>query len=322
MRAIQFVAPHRLQLLDDHPVPEPGPGEVLVRCTHVGLCGSDMGPYSGEGRWGAGPWPVPVGQPGHENVGIIVQSRAAGWEEGTAVLAQAHNHCGFAEFIAARPEAMARLPPGVTDLAPYLLAQPLATVLRAFSKTEPVINQRCAVVGLGPIGLLFTAMLRRLGAREVIGIDRIAWRLGWATRLGASSIINATADDPVEAVRTMTGGEMVDLCVEAATTADALCTAAFLLRREGRLCAFGVPRHSTQQFPWLQALTNELRFVTSHGAGCRRFFQVAVDIMAAEAGGLDQILTPRIPWERAAEAFAMYADPAAHVDSLKVTLEL
>jgi hypothetical protein len=44
--------------------------------------------------------------------------------------------------------------------------------------------------------------------------------------------------------------------------------------------------------------------------------------MAGEAEGLAQIVTPRLPWERATEAFAMYADPAAHVDCLKIALEL
>lgn len=322
MRAIQLVAPRRVRLLDDHPVPVPEEGEVLVHCSHVGLCGSDMGAYTGEGRWGAGPWPVPVGQPGHENVGVIVQSRAPGWEEGTPVLAQSREHCGFAEFLAARPGAMARLPHDTADLGAYLLAQPLATVLRALSKTEPVINQRCAVVGQGPIGLLFTAMLRRLGARQVIALDLLGWRLQWSRRLGASDTVNTAEEEPVAAVTALTGGELVDFCVEAATTPEALATAAFLLRREGRLCPFGVPRYESQQFPWLRALLYELRFVTSHGAGCQRFFQVAVDTVAAEAAALTPMVTPRLPWEQAEQAFAMYADPAAHEGTLKVALEL
>lgn len=322
MRGILFEAPGRIRLIGDAPIPVPGEGQVLVRCTHAGLCGSNIPPYAGEGRWADSPWPAPLGWTGHENVGVIERSRAEGWPEGTPVLAQAHDYNGFVEYFVARPEAMARLPQPVADPGGFIVAQPLATVLRALAKTDPVVGQSCAVVGQGPIGLLFTYMLRRMGARQVIGIDRIGWRLDWSQRVGATDVVHAGERDPVAAVRELTAGAMVDFAVEAATTPEALATATYLVRHNGRLCPFGVPRWETQDFPWWQALHNELRFVVSHGAGCMAFFQTAVDLVTTDCRALTELVTPRLPWDRAAQAFEMYHHPAEHPGSLKIALEV
>ena len=322
MRGILFEAPRRVRLLDDLPVPDCGEGEVLVKCTQIGLCGSNMGPYKGEGHWGETRWPAPVGWLGHENVGVIVKSRAPGWDEGTPVLAQSADYNGFVECFAARTATLARLPEDATDLAPFIIAQPLATVLRALSKAEPVVNRCCAVVGQGPIGLLFTYMLRRMGARQVIAVDRIPWRLEWSRRMGATDTVDASGNDAPEVVRGLTAGRMAQFAVDAGNTPESLATAALLLGHEGCLCPFAVPRHRTQEFPWLHALDNELRFVTAHGAGCTEFFQLGVDMVAGDCSALGELVTPRLPWEHAAEAFEMYAEPAQHNGSLKIVLDL
>ncbi len=114
-----------------------------------------------------------------------------------------------------------------------VVAQPLATVLRAMVRTGPVINQRCAVVGQGPMGLIFTHLLGRMGARQVIGIDRVPWRLDWSKRFGATDVVDSSRENVVEAVRELTDGAMVDFCVEAVGKPDALTTAAHLPRRRG-----------------------------------------------------------------------------------------
>ncbi|MHC4596715.1 MAG: alcohol dehydrogenase catalytic domain-containing protein [Planctomycetota bacterium] len=87
MRAIQIVQPRKIAMLDDAPRPEPAEGEVLVRCSHVAICGSNMGQYTGKGLWADADYPNPVGWSGHEDIGTIVESRCDGWEEGALVLA-------------------------------------------------------------------------------------------------------------------------------------------------------------------------------------------------------------------------------------------
>lgn len=321
MRAILFEAPRKVRLIDDLPVPQLAEGEVLVRCTHVGLCGSNVGPYLGDGRWAEGVWPRPPGWMGHENVGPIVESRSEAWPEETLVLAQSRDYHGFVEYIACKPETVTRLPP-TDDIGALVLAQPLATVLRAMSRVKPVVGERCAVIGQGPIGLMFTYLLKRMGARQVIGIDLVPWRLGWAQRLGATDVIDASHADVIEAVRELTGGAMVDLCVEAAGATESLSTAAFLPRWQGRLCVFGVPHHDVQPFPWYYTTNNETEILISRGAGWTAFAPTALEMVAGDGTALAEIVTPRLPWDRAAEAFEMSAFPGNHPDALKILLEL
>jgi threonine dehydrogenase-like Zn-dependent dehydrogenase len=322
MRAIIFEAPRKLRLADDIPMPEPADGELLVQCTHAGLCGTNVAPYLGVGHWAEIDWPPPPGFHGHENVGVIVESRLDGWKPGTLVLAQPKTYDGFVEYYVPNPATMTHLSADDGDVGRFLLAQPLSTVMRAVTRTGPLIGERCAVLGQGPIGLMFTYLIRRIGARQVIAIDLVPWRLEWARRLGATDVVDASSEDVLEAVRELTGGAMVDLCVEAAGTAAGLCTAALLPRRRGRLTVFGVPRHDCQTFPWFHATENETQIITSRGGNWTDYQSLAVEKLASDWAELTDIVTPRLPWKQAADAFEMSAFPAQHSGALKIVLEL
>ena len=319
MRAIHIVKPRQVAFLDA-PKPEPLPGEVIVQCKYVALCGSNMGQYTGGGVWDDLNFPNPVGWAGHENIGTVVESRCEEWKPGTLVLAQPEGYYGFAEFIRARPPGISALPPDHPDVASLMVAQPLSTILRALSQTGNVINQRCAVVGQGPMGLIWTQVLGLMGARQVIAIDLLAWRLGWATRFGASAVVDASREDVVERVKELTGGEKLDFCVDAAGKPDSMATSAHLVKRAGRLFIFGMPDYNDQKFPWYDTFRNETTIVTSVGPECAAFFQTAVDMVVDGRVDVGDMVTPRLPWEQAPEAFEMYATCAE--GSLKLTLVL
>jgi threonine dehydrogenase-like Zn-dependent dehydrogenase len=321
MRAIQIVEPRKIAMLDNAPTPEPAEGEVLVRCSHVALCGSNMGQYTGKGLWADIDFPNPVGWAGHENIGTIVASRCEGWEEGTLVLAQPHGYYGFAEYIISRPPAVARLPQDAPDPAALVVAQPLATVLRALTRTDDVIDQSCAVIGQGPMGLVFTHILRLMGASMVIATDVLDWRLEWSKRYGANHVIDASKQDVVKVVRELTDEQMVDFAVEAVGFVDSLKTAAHLPRHGGRLFVFGMPHYELQEFPWYHVFREEIQIHTCVGPECGPFFQTAADMVLDDRGSaLTEMVTPRMPWDKAPEAFEMYAECAK--DSLKLTLEV
>ena len=322
MRAILFEAPRQIRLIDDMPVPEPGEGEVLVRCTHLGICGGNVGPYTGAGQWAETDWPAPPGWQGHESVGVIVESRNDVWPVGTPVLAQDKRMSGFVEYIVPTPRSIFPLPEDVDDMGPFVLAQPMSTVLRALSATRPVIGECCAVVGQGPIGLMFTYLLKQFGARRVIAADPVPWRLEWSRRLGADDVIDASRYDTVEAVSELTEGKMVDLCIEAAHLGPALVDAALLPRRQGRLCVFGVSFDQRDAFPWNYTTNNETEIVITRGTGWMDYAPLAIDRLNDGWGELLDLVTPRLPWERAREGFEMYAYPAKHEGSLKVVLDL
>lgn len=321
MRAIQIVEPRKIAMLDNAPMPEPAEGEVLVKCSHVALCGSNMGQYTGEGRWGKIEFPNPIGWAGHENIGTIVKSRCDAWKEGTLVLAQPQGYYGFAEYILSRPPAIARLPQNTPDPGALIVAQPLATILRALAKTDNVINKSCVVIGQGPMGLIFTQVLRLMGASQVIATDVLDWRLEWAKRYGANHVINAAKQDTVQAVKELTRGQMVDFVFEVVGFVDTLNTAAYLPKRGGRLVVFGMPHYEMQEFPWYHVFRNEVQINTSVGPECGAYFQIAADMVLDErSSSLTEMVTPRMPWDKAPEAFEMYAECTK--DSLKLTLEL
>lgn len=308
-------------MLDDVPRPEPADGEVLVRCSHVAICGSNMGQYTGEGLWGDMDYPNPIGWSGHENIGHIVTSRCNDWKEGDLVLALPEGPFGFAEYILARPPGIARLPQDLADPAGLIIAQPLATVLRALTRVGSVANRSCAVVGQGPMGLIFTHILRQMGARSVVAIDLLGWRLAWSQRYGADHVIDASREDVIKLVRELTKGEMLDVVVEAVGSVDALKSATHLPGHGKSLLVFGVPHYEAQAFPWYHVFREEIQISTSVGAQCAEFFQNAVDMVLDDrASALTELVRPRMPWHKAPEAFEMYARPAK--DSLKLTLEL
>ena len=321
MKAIQIAKPRKIVMLDDAPMPEPAEGEVLVKCSHIALCGSNMGQYTGEGLWGDIEFPNPIGWAGHENIGTIVKSRCDGWEEGTLVLAQPQGYFGFAEYIISRPPAIARLPQDTPDPGALIVAQPLATILRAMTKTGKVINKTCVVIGQGPMGLIFTHYLRLMGASMVIATDILDWRLEWAKRYGANHVINAAKQDTVEVVKELTDGRMVDFVFEVVGFVETLKTAAYLPTHGGTIFIFGMPHYQLQEFPWYYTFRNETQINTCVGPTCGAFFQTAADMVLDErSSSLTEMVTPRMPWDKAPEAFEMYAECVK--DSLKLTLEL
>jgi threonine dehydrogenase-like Zn-dependent dehydrogenase len=321
MRAIQIVEPRKIAMLDNAPTPEPAEGEVLVKCSHVALCGSNMGQYTGKGLWAEIDFPNPIGWAGHENIGTIVKSRCKGWQEGEQVLAQPQGYFGFAEYIISRPPAIARLPQDASDPGALVVAQPLATVLRALTRTENVLGKSCVVIGQGPMGLIFTHVLRLMGASTVIATDVLDWRLQWSKRYGADQIIDASKQDTVEVIKELTHGEMVDFVVEVVGYVDSLKTAAYLPKPGGRLFVFGMPHYELQEFPWYHVFRQNIQINTCVGPDCGAFFQTAADMVLDDrASALTEMVTPRMPWDQAPEAFEMYAECTR--DSLKLTLEV
>ena len=124
-----------------------------------------------------------------------------------------------------------------------------------------------------------------------------------------------------DAVREFTGGEMVDFCVEAVGMPDSLTTAARLPKPFGRMFVFGMPHYQKQEFPWYEVFRNGMTIFTCVGPECAAYFQTAADMVVdGRAADLGAMVTPRMPWDQAPEAFEMYADCAR--DSLKLTLEL
>ena len=210
MRVLELSAPETLTLTQ-RDVPTPGPGQVLVRMTCVGVCGSDTH-YLTHGRIGsyAVDYPMVLG---HEGAGVVeavgegVDASRIGErvsiEPGVPCrtcaqcLAGAYNLCPDMVFHATPPydgslaecivhdAAFAHpLPDGVSDEAAAMV-EPLSVGLWACRKADVTLGDRVLITGCGPIGLMCLLAARARGARDITVVDLNPERLERARALGA-----------------------------------------------------------------------------------------------------------------------------------------
>ena len=230
-RAVEFAAPRRVRLVHVD-VPEPGPGEMVVRTERSGISGgTEMLAYRGfldpemplDEAIGAlgGTFRFPF-RYGYSAVGVVEKSRSS-LPEGARVFAF-HPHQDV--FVA-----------GTDDVVPlnHIGARvgtllPLAeTALQISLDVDLPAGEHVAVVGLGPVGALAAALLARDGG-VVVGADPLPWRRDAAAKLGVEAV------DPgalPARVAEATGGRGVPVVVEASGNPDVLAAALPLLAHEG-----------------------------------------------------------------------------------------
>jgi threonine dehydrogenase-like Zn-dependent dehydrogenase len=208
MKAARLVGPKQFEVINVEP-PTPKPGEVLVRMEHLSICGSDLRTYDRALR--EEEYPLPVGAPCHECYGVVEESYDERIKRGQRVIALAG---GLVEYASVPAREIVPVKDNV-DPELAVLCQPAGTVLYSVQQIGTILGQSVVIYGQGPIGLSFTDFMVRGGAVRVIVADRHDYRLEVAKRLGATHTVNVSREDPVEAVREATEGEMSDIAVEA-----------------------------------------------------------------------------------------------------------
>ncbi|GAA1161299.1 alcohol dehydrogenase AdhP [Nocardioides aquiterrae] len=254
-----FTEPLEIQ---ERPVPEPGPGQVLVRIEASGLCHTDI--HAAHGDWPVKPTPPFV--PGHEGVGIVEQvgpgvtQRAVGDRVALPWLGHACGHCdycvtgwetlceqqqntgysidgGFAEYAVADATYAVPVPDGVSsyDAAPLTCAG--VTTYKAIKVAHVRPSEKVAIFGVGGLGHLALQYARLVGG-TVIAVDVEDAKLRLATELGADHVVNAAETDPVAAIEALGGA---DVAVVLAVLPSVFEQAFAALRRGGRLVCVGLP---------------------------------------------------------------------------------
>ncbi|WP_405181904.1 zinc-binding dehydrogenase [Nocardia sp. NBC_01377] len=198
MWAQMLSAPGRFETIE---VPAPdaadlAPGQVLLATKAGAICGSDLPNFKGA------PFPHPKNQgkwvtsapgfPMHEVVGEVIASNHAEHTKGDLVVGWASGFDAIAEVIVSDGAGLAGFD---TELAPStaVMLQPLACVLYAVDQLDDVTGKTVAVVGQGPIGLLFSHVLKSRGARHVVGVDRVD-RGDVGTIFGVDEVVTASAN--------------------------------------------------------------------------------------------------------------------------------
>lgn len=315
--------------------PVPAAGEVVVRMSAVGICGSDV--HASQGRHPFVPLPY---HPGHEVVGVV-ESVGGGVEVlvGTRVVVEPimacgrckycldgrYNLCstmvffgctaptgGLADSFAIRADRLVPVPEDLDDRQAALI-EPLSTPVHAVRLAGPDLTGRSvAILGAGTIGLLTLAAARRHGAARIVMTDTLASKRDLALKLGADAVFDSAAPDVVDAVRADLGtsADVVFDCVAVQATID---QAIGMAVKGGIVVVVGVPAAPvTVPLPEIQDLQVRIQGSATYTRG-----DYAESISMLQEGLVRpaDFITGEFPIEQAAQAFAE-ASSGRHVKVL------
>jgi threonine dehydrogenase-like Zn-dependent dehydrogenase len=312
MLAGHFVSPRQVRLVDIQEPQLPSasvlPGQILFQPEMTCLCGSDLPYFDGDFEGHPIEYPQPVGMSLHEMVGTVVETNGTRWKAGTRVLAvPVGQHGLFERFVLSEQRAISLAPSLSDEIA--MLAQPFGTVVHALKKLPNMIDRDVVVLGQGPIGQMFNAGLRNMGARRIIGIDPIASRLRMSPQMGATDTVCSTGYEAVEAVRTILNGELPEVVIEAVGhKAQAFSDAVELTRPYGQILFFGVPATTIDAVPLRAAMLKNLTISTSLHPDFERTFPLAMQWIAEGRVNLAPLITHRFPLEQLQTAYDTFRD--------------
>jgi threonine dehydrogenase-like Zn-dependent dehydrogenase len=290
-------------------------GEIIVQPEIACLCGSDL-PYFDEPQPS---YPLEPGMSLHEIAGTVLETNGSKFRPGDLVLAVPVGQQGLFQRFRLSEERAVPLDRG-RPLEMSVLAQPLGTVIHALKKIPPVLDLDVAVVGQGPIGQMFCAVLRNLGACEIIAIDPLESRLSRSPRLGATAVVNPAREDCAAAVARITRGRMVDLVIEAVGHENqALDLCVGLIRKGGRILYFGVPQETLSKVRWLDLFLKNATVHTSVNPDFTRDFPLAVRWLYEGRVDLSPLVTHRFPLSEIQKAYETFRDRVE--GALKVMIE-
>lgn len=287
-------------------------GQVLLRFLAGGICGSDI-PRCMDGAGGSGP--EPDGWSLHEIVGEVVATRSD-LTVGSRVVGWVADSCGLREYLPTAAAMLLEVPVELGDVHAAPL-QPLACVLHALSGLGDLSGARAAVIGLGPIGLLFAHALSDRGA-SVVGVDRVD-RSDVAADFGLDDVVHDTSR---AWARAGAAGDGFDLVVEAVghqvgTMDDAIAVAA----PGGTILYFGNPDddYYPVRFGTMMDRNLTLRAGRTPPGARRQALRAAADHITSHRGLLDRYVTHVVPVTEAQTAYEMASRPAA--GQVKIVLQ-
>lgn len=250
-------------VMQDVPMPEVGPGKVLVKVAASGVCHTDL--HAADGDWPVKPSPPFI--PGHEGVGEVaaVGSGVTSVKEGDRVgvpwLHTACGHCihcvggwetlcdgqqntgysvngGFAEYVLADPNYVGHLPDKLAfePAAPVLCAG--VTVYKGLKETDTKPGDTVVISGIGGLGHMAVQYAKAMGL-HVIAVDIAEDKLRLAREMGADMTINAAEQDPVKEVQAACGGAHGVLVT--AVSRAAFAQAVGMLGKHGTMSLVGLP---------------------------------------------------------------------------------
>jgi threonine dehydrogenase-like Zn-dependent dehydrogenase len=320
MLAGDIYAPGKIRLIDiPEPVLPPQPpdgcsGQIVFQPETTCLCGSDLPYFNGSDEW-----PIVQGHSLHEMIGTVTATNGRRWRVGERILAVPVKQCGLFERFVLDENRAITLDTSIPE-EQALMAQPLGTALFAIKKLPNLADKDVAIVGQGPMGQLFNGVVRNLGARHVIGIDKDPRRLKVSPQMGATATICNANESPVSAVQDVLGGELADVVIECVGHAkQAFNDCIELCGYGGRILYFGVPPEIIDGVRWRDLFYKNITVHTSVNPDFRRDFPLAMRWIAERRIDVSPLITHRFALADIQQAFETFRD---HVDgAIKVLID-
>ena len=309
------------------PRPVPRDGEVLVRSSVVGVCGSDTHAAAGHHPF----VPLPY-NPGHEVVGVVkeIGRDAEGVVVGDRVTVEPTLPCwnckmcangqinlceqlrffgcvyeqgGMADYFTIPANRLHVIPAGLDDLQAVLI-EPLSTPVHAVKLSGGVDGRAVVIIGAGTIGLLVLAAARHAGARRIVMTDKLPSKRDRALRLGAHAVVDAELADATAQVRAALG-ESADVVFDCVALQSTVGQAVQLAFKGGVVMIVGVPtRPVVVPLPQIQDLQVRIQGSATY---LPDDYAVATEILQAGAVRVADIITAQYPLDEVASAFAASA---------------
>ncbi len=305
---------------------EPGAGEVRVRVSAVGVCGSDVHSYA-EGAVGDTPCLYPMVL-GHEPAGTVVKcgEGVSGWSAGDrAALEPAlycyhcefcragrHNICAnirflstpghpgfFREYVNLPVSNLLAIPPKL-PLELATVVEPLAVALHSMQFAAPGANDTVAVIGAGPIGLLTIACAKLAGAKRIWAVEPVPHRRALALHMGADS---ALPPEGLAEIHKDTGNRGVDCVIDCAAKADTVNDAIRAAARGGRVVITGI--HSATHVPFEMSPMRRKELSVFNVRRSNHEARAALEMLTAHQQWFAPLVTHTRRLEQIAEAFAI-----------------
>jgi alcohol dehydrogenase, propanol-preferring len=301
-------------VIEDRPIPEPGPGQITVKMEASGLCHTDI--HAAQGDWPVKPNPPFV--PGHEGVGTVhmigdgvtglrVGERVAvpwlgyacgtcrycltGWE----TLCTSQRNSGysvdgcFAEYFLGEAAYAGRVPDGVSSLDAAPLTCAGVTTYKAVKVGNVRPGDLVAISGVGGLGHLAVQYAKIFGG-TVAAVDITDEKLQLAKDLGADIVIDARTENPTEVLQSHGGA---DVAIGLAVDDKSFAAAYGGLRRGGRLVLVALPASGTLSIPVFETVLNGTSVIGSI-VGTRADLAT---VFALHAAGRTRVISETRPLE-------------------------
>jgi len=313
MRAALLTDPYRIELVDRE-LPPLAPGQARIRIRQCGVCASELDLWAGKelDKLPAAIW--------HEIAGVVEElgEDVAALRVGDNVAAWVHGG-GFAEQAIVEGRLCVPVAPGTAYPA---VAEPLACVVNAVELAAPALADDVVIIGAGYMGNLIQLVTALKGPRSIIVADVRADALSRATDLGATRVVDTTAESLPDVVHDVTDGRGADVTYEVTGIGAGLELAGQVTRMSGKLCIVGYHQGAARTIAlgawnWMafEIVNAHFRDIDTVMSGMRAGMRLV------DAGLLDAspLVTGSYPLSQIAEAFQIaVAKPDGFVKAVVV----